>query len=231
MKIILILFFTLFIVQCSSKFSGKYHSSLTNNGIIIYDNNLFYAYFIPAEGPFTEFWGKWKKENDTLILNSFKKPDNYHLICIKDSVDKNLGKDSVYVEISSYDFITHINFRINGKKYFMDYTDEMINDKFSIPYKLVKVVSYSSQINTIQVASIYNHYPIYKTKNSNTNFFRFKIAKPKWERYTYQHYEYYINEKFLLMSNGLKSLGDVGITYSKVDSFPNYKMEEFISCE
>ena len=225
MKLILTIIFALLMVQCSQKFTGKYYS--ITSGMRIYDNNIFYAYIIPANEPFTEFWGKWKKKNDTLILNSFKKPDNYHLICIKDSVDKNLGKDSVYIEV----FLNYPNFNVNckinnGEKYFLD-----LNNGFNLPLNFSKIVQGVSKIKTIQIKTSDYDYPVYNVSKNNTNFFQFKVDRPKSERYTYKHYEYYINEKFLLKNNSLKNLGYVGNTYSKVDSFPNYKMENFISCE
>ena len=130
--------------------------------------------------------GTWIQSGDTFVLNSYKRPDNYSLISVKETVVKN--SDSVVIMISSdylpKSFPVAAGIRVNGFDYQLQNRENN------------KLVFKNIEVNDIVICENWSDYPIYYSKNTLANYFEIQIKEIPVVDY-YDQWSYLINEKFV----------------------------------
>jgi len=130
--------------------------------------------------------GTWVQSGDTFVLNSYKRPDNYSLINVEETVVKN--SDSVVIMIST-DFLPKsfpvaAGIRVNGYDYQLQNRENN------------KLVLKNIKVNDIVICENWSDYPIYYSKNPLANYFEIQIHEIPIED-CFDQWSYLINEKFV----------------------------------
>lgn len=206
-NILSIIFCLFFLNSCSQNTT---YTRLTPNGlenlILHSDGNYKYIFYtVKGVGKNDTIIqeGSWKIENDTLVLNSFSKPNNYELISIREK-NKNNSSDTAILKIRNTSlpdsFPQAYLIVLNGiNEYYYKNQESLIIPK--------------SKINSILIRDFTSDYPILYPDKPLSDSITITIQEITDKEDIFPKNSYFINQKFLLNKDTLKDLSNKNQEY------------------
>jgi hypothetical protein len=212
-KIITLIIIALFLCACKIKVrpSGKYYySDIDHCYSIFFDsNNIFHFQrirnnWMPSLAPDT-FSGRWTENMDTLILNSYRQPNNENYFKVEEKHVDTLNNGTKIIQVKTGPFFWQSELNDSVMPFFSDKI--IVNDiEYKIPYSGIIQIKIE-KIKSIRYNWCLTDYPTYSPHSDSANWINIELLLPEKPSDYYPIFSYFFNVKFHKCSDGYNYSG------------------------